>query len=100
MPAYVQYFLNIFIIEFFTRTFITREACDEKAAFLIKDNIIPVLIQESYSYIVYDETRFEFVVQFRLQLLSLNLKTTTLARKIHNNLASIIAYHEQLEDIS
>jgi len=26
--------------------------------------------------------------------------TTTFARKIHDNLASIIAYHEQLEDTS
>jgi len=100
MPVYVQYSLDIFIIEFFTRTSVTREACDEKAAFLIEDNIISVSIQESCSYIVYDETRFEFVVQFRLQSLSLNLKTTILARKIHDDLASIIAYHEQLEDTS
>jgi len=30
----------------------------------------------------------------------LNLKITTLARKIHDNLAFIIAYYEQLEDTS
>lgn len=100
MSAYVQYSLDIFIVEFFTRTSVTREACDEKAAFLIKNNIISVSIQESCSYIVYDKTRFEFVVQFRLQSLSLNLKIMILARKIHDNLASIIAYYEQLEDTS
>ncbi len=100
MSAYVQYFLDIFIVEFFTRTSVTREACDEKAAFLIENNIISVSIQESCSYIVYNETCFEFIVQFWLQSLSLNLKTTILARKIHDNLAFIIAYHEQLEDTS
>ncbi len=62
MSAYVQYFLNIFIVKFFTRTFVTREACDKKAAFLIEDNIISVSIQESCSYIIYDDTCFEFII--------------------------------------
>ncbi len=100
MPAYVQYSLDIFIAKFFTRTSATREACDEKAASLIEGNIIPVSIQESCSYIVYNETHFEFVVQFRLQSLSLNLKITALARKIHGNLAPTTAYYEQLGDTS
>lgn len=62
-----------------------HEACDEKVAVLIKDNIISVSIQESCSYIIYNETYFEFVVQFQLQSLLLNLKITILARKIHDN---------------
>ena len=77
-----------------------HEACDEKVAVLIKDNIISVSIQESCSYIIYNETYFEFVVQFQLQSLLLNLKITILARKIHDNLAFIIAYYEQLENTS
>ncbi len=71
-----------------------HEACDEKVAVLIKDNIISVSIQESCSYIIYNGTYFEFVVQFQLQSLLLNLKITILARKIHDNLAFIIAYYE------
>lgn len=100
MPAYVQYSLDISITEFFTRTSATREACDEKAASLVGGNIIPVPIQGSCSYTVYGGTRFEFVVQFRLQSLPLNLKTTALAREIHGNLAPTTAYHGQLGDTS
>ncbi len=94
MFAYVQYFLDIFIVKFFTRMSVTHEAYDKKAAFLIENNIISVSIQESCSYIVYNDTCFKFIVQFQLQSLSLSFTTTILARKIHDNLAFIIAYHE------
>ncbi len=98
MLTYVQYFLDSFIVEFFKRTSVTHETCNEKAASLIKDSIKSVSIQESCSYTVYDDIRFKFIVQFRIQ--SLSLETTTLASKIHDDLASITTYHEQLEDTS
>ena len=98
MSIYVQYFLNSFIIEFFKRTSVTREVCDEKAAFLIKDSIRSVSIQGSCSYTIYDDIRFKFIIQFRIQ--SLSLEITTLVRKIHDDLTLITAYHEQLEDMN
>ena len=98
MPAYVQYSLDSFIAEFFKRTSATREACNEKAASLVGGSIRPVPIQGSCSYTVYGGIRSEFIVQFRIQ--SLSLETTALARKIHGDLAPTTTYHEQLGDTS
>jgi hypothetical protein len=98
MPAYVQYSLNSSIAEFFKRTSATREACDEKAASLVGGSIRPVPIQGSCSYTVYGGIQSEFIVQFRIQ--SLSLETTALARKIHGDLAPTTTYHGQLGDTS
>ncbi|KAL9125885.1 MAG: hypothetical protein Q9217_004972 [Psora testacea] len=100
MPAYVEYSLESSIAEFFTKTSATREACDEKAASLVGCSVTPAPIQGSFSYTVYGGIRSDLVVQFRLQSLSLKLKTTALARKIHGNLAPSTTYHGQLGDAS
>jgi len=100
MPAYVEYSLEDKIAKFFTKTSATREACDEKAASLVGGSISPAPIQGDCSYTVYGGTHSEFVVQFRLQSLSLSLKTAALARKIHGKLAPITTYHGQLGDTS
>lgn len=100
MPAFVEYSLEDKTAKFFTKTSATREACDEKAASLMEGRISSAPIQGDCSYTVYGGIHFKFVVQFRLQSLSLRLETAALARKIHGNLAPITIYHEQLEDTS
>jgi len=100
MTAYVEYFLEDKIAKFFTKTSATREAYDEKAASLVGGSISPAPIQGDCSYTVYGGAHSEFVVQFRLQSLSLRLKTAALARKIHSSLAPTIIYHGQFGDTS
>jgi len=56
-------------------------------------SISPAPIQGDYTYTVYGGTHSESVVQFRLQSLSLSLKTAALARKIYSKLALITTYH-------
>jgi len=81
MSIYVNYSLDASIADFFTKTSVTREVCDGKAASLVGGRIIPVPIQGSCSYTVYGGPQLEFVVQFRLEPLPLSLKTAALARK-------------------
>ena len=63
-------------------------------------SISPAPIQGDCSYTVYGGAHSEFVVQFRLQSLSLGLKTAAFTRKIHGNLAPTTTYHGQLGDTS
>lgn len=100
MSVYVNYSLDASIADFFTKTSVTREVCDVKAASLVGGCIIPVPVQGSCSYTVYGGLQSEFVVQFRLESLPLNLRIAALARKIHGNLAPATTYHEQLGDIN
>lgn len=98
MTVYFEYSLEDKIAQFFTKTFTTREACDEKAASLVGGRISPVPIQGDCSYTVYGGSRSQSVVQFRLQSLPLSLKITALAKKIHGNLIFTTMYHGQLGD--
>ncbi|KAF3480664.1 uncharacterized protein GIQ15_06011 [Arthroderma uncinatum] len=98
--AYEVYSLDNAIDTLFKSTSATREACEEKAARLVGGKIIPVPIQGCCSYTVYAGAQSEFVVQFRLELLQLQLEIAALAHEIHGNLAPLTTYHGHLGDIN
>lgn len=58
--------------------------------------VVPVDIQGVCSYSVYAGPKLEYVVQFRLQSLKLNLETAALAREIYGPLAPSIEFHGTL----
>ena len=63
-------------------------------------SVSPAPIQGDCSYTIYGRIHSKFVIQFRLPLQSLRLKTAALARKIHGNLVPTTTYDGQLGDIS
>lgn len=87
MSTYPEYSLDTAITEFFTQTSATRSECDTKAGDLVGGAVIPVTVQGNCSYTVYAGPDSEFVVQFRLKSLMLELETATLAREIYGSLA-------------
>jgi hypothetical protein len=101
MSAYPEYSLDVAIAEFFSQTSASREACDTKAKNLAGGEVVPVAVQGNCSYSVYAGSNFEFVVQFRLKSLMLDLEIVTLAREIYGYLAPSASLHGQLgEDAS
>jgi hypothetical protein len=74
------------VINFSKKATTTRSACDAFAKELIGCNMALVDVQEVCSYTVYAGSDQEFVVQFRLRSLALNLETIALAQKIHGDL--------------
>ncbi|KAJ6115947.1 hypothetical protein N7523_006364 [Penicillium sp. IBT 18751x] len=75
------------IAEFFEKTSATRQACDAFAKEHLGGDVVPVPIQGECSYTVYAGVDAEYVVQFRLKTLELNMKTSSLAREIYGNYA-------------
>lgn len=71
------------IADFFEKTTATRLACDTSAREHISGNVVPVAVQGVCSYTVYAGHNSEFVVQFRLASLQLNMEIAKLARNIH-----------------
>ena len=67
-----QYAVDDEIAKFFTKTPVTREACDRLAKELVGgDRVIPVAVQGACSYTVYAGSDSSHVVQFRLKSLEL-----------------------------
>ncbi|KAI1123160.1 hypothetical protein F5Y10DRAFT_252364 [Nemania abortiva] len=91
-----EYSVDLEIALFFGQTSATQPQCDASAKQLIGGNVVPVAVQGVCSYTVYAGQNQEFVVQFRLKSLSLNLETVTLARKIYGSLAPDVSFHGQL----
>lgn len=98
MAACEIYSLDGSIEKLFKSTSATREACDEKAASLVGGELRPVPIQGDSSYTVYGGVAEEFVVQFRLEQISLKAEIANLAREIHGNFAPVTTYHGHLGD--
>src|SRR6266536_6376765 len=95
-----EYSLDKEIIHFFGKTSATRSACDASAKELVGGNVVPVAVQGACSYTVYAGPNQDFVVQFRLRSLRLNLETMSLDRKIHGHLAPQISFEGQIgEDV-
>lgn len=98
MAAFEVYSLDAAIEKIFESTSSTRDACDERAASLVGGKITAVPIQGNCSYTVYGGPEDEFVVQFRLEQLPLNLETATLAHQVHGKSAPLTTYHGLLGD--
>lgn len=89
------------IATFFTKTFVSREACDRLAKELVGgDSVVPVVVQGTCSYTVYAGHDLSHVVQFRLKSLELKEQTATLARRIFGSLAPDVTFRQQLGDES
>ncbi|CAG8075534.1 unnamed protein product [Penicillium salamii] len=87
------------IAEFFAQTTTTQAKCNTKARELVGGDVIPVGIQGSCSYTVYAGTKQEFVVQFRLRPVLLEMKTVALARQIYESLVPWTTCHGHMGDM-
>jgi hypothetical protein len=61
------------IVAFFEKTTTTRSACDNYASEHLSGNVTPVDVQGVCSYTVYASPNAEFVAQYRLKSLALNM---------------------------
>lgn len=96
--AAMEYSLDTAIADFFAQTLATRQDCDVKAKDLVGGEVVPVTVQGNCSYSVYAGPKLEFVVQFRLKSLILQLETAKMAHKIYGSLAPKVVFHGQLGD--
>jgi len=90
--AYSEYSVDAEIEAFFTKTSATRVACHARAAELAGGNIVPVQVQGACSYSVYAGPDLEYVVQFRLASLALNLEVTSQAAEIYGPFAPSVSF--------
>lgn len=81
---------------FFTKTTVTRSACDLRATELVDGGLQLVPTQGACSYTVYAGTTLSSVIQFRLKSLALPLKTMELARQVYGKLAPEVALQGQI----
>jgi hypothetical protein len=98
MSTYPEYSLDIEIAEFFSKTSTTRHACDAKAKTLVGGQVTPVPIQGNCSYTVYAGPSSEYVIQFRLRSLKLEIETATSARDIYGSLVPSTEFFGELGD--
>ncbi|KAK5998058.1 hypothetical protein PT974_00429 [Cladobotryum mycophilum] len=98
--AYEEYSVEKEIAEFFGKTSVTRSACDARAKELVGGDVSIVNVQGACSYTVYAGPDLEYVVQFRLKSLKLDLGTLTLARTIYGSLAPSASFKGQMGDES
>ncbi|KAI1382154.1 hypothetical protein F4677DRAFT_17020 [Hypoxylon crocopeplum] len=93
---YQEYSAEAEIASFFTKTSTTRSACEARARELVGGSVVPVKVQGCCSYSVYAGAGLEFVVQFRLKSLKLNIETATLANKVYGVLAPSVSFEGQI----
>lgn len=91
-----EYAVDFEIEQFFGKTSATRSECDALAKQLVGGNVVLVAVQGVCSYTVYAGQCQEFVVQFRLKSLALDLETATLSQKIYGPLTPEVSFHGQL----
>ncbi|KAJ5545237.1 hypothetical protein N7535_006380 [Penicillium sp. DV-2018c] len=84
------------IVAFFEKTTATRSACDNYASELLGGNVAPVNVQGVCSYTVYAGPNAEYVVQFRLKSLALNMKIISLAQTIYGTLVPQVSFKGQI----
>ncbi|KLU90688.1 hypothetical protein MAPG_10540 [Magnaporthiopsis poae ATCC 64411] len=96
-----QYAVDNEMATFFTKTPVSREACDSLAKELVGgDSVVPVAVQGACSYTVYAGHDLNYVVQFRLKSLELKGQTAALARRIFGALVPDVSFRRQLGDES
>ena len=84
------------IAAFFSKTTVTRSACDLRAAELVDGGLEPVRIQGVCSYTVYAGPNLSSIVQFRLKSLALPLETIKLAHQVYGELAPEVVLQGQI----
>lgn len=84
------------IVAFFEKTTTTRSACDNYASEHVGGNVTPVDVQGVCSYTVYAGPGAEFVVQYRLKSLALNMDIMNLAEAIYGTLIPQISFKGQI----
>jgi hypothetical protein len=83
----LEYSVDVEIEAFFLKTSATSAACDSRASELAGGKVVPVEVQGVYSYSVYAGPELEYVVQFRLESLTLKTEVVSLATEIYGSLA-------------
>lgn len=81
---------------FFTKTTVTRSACDLRAIQLVDGGLQLVPIQGACSYTVYAGPTLGSVIQFRLKSLALPSKTMELAHQVYGRLAPKVTLQGQI----
>lgn len=76
----------------------TRAECHTRAAELAGDNIVPVQVQGVCSYSLYAGPELEYVVQFRLTSLALNVEVTSRAVEVYGPLAPSVSFEGTVGD--
>ncbi|WVN91162.1 uncharacterized protein L203_106416 [Cryptococcus depauperatus CBS 7841] len=84
------------IVAFFKKTTTTRSACDNYASERLGGYITSVDVQGVCSYTVYAGLDAEFVVQYRLKSLALNMDMMKLANAIYGTLTPQISFEGQI----
>ncbi|PPJ52944.1 hypothetical protein CBER1_11655 [Cercospora berteroae] len=86
------------VAAFFTKTTVTRDACDLRAKEIVTSGLQLVPTQGACSYTVYGGTTLGSVIQFRLKSVALPLKTMELARQVYGKFAPKVALEGQIGD--
>ncbi|KAJ5950451.1 uncharacterized protein N7479_008864 [Penicillium vulpinum] len=84
------------ITAFFEKTTTTRSACDNYASKHLRGNVTPVDVQGVCSYTVYAGPNAEFVVQYRLKSLALNMDIMNLVKAIYGTLTLHISFKGEI----
>lgn len=87
------------IANFFAKTSTSSNACNEKAISIVGGRVEPVAVQGNCSYSIYAGWKLEYVFQFRLSSLPLNIETLQLARKIHGSVVPVISTYGQMNGV-
>jgi hypothetical protein len=84
------------VAAFFTKTTVTRSACDLRAVELVGGGLQLVPVQGACSYTVYAGPTLGSVIQFRLKSLALPLKTMELAHQVYGKFVPEVALQGQI----
>lgn len=98
--TYSQYSVEGEISNFFAKTSATRLDCDARAEELVGGNATRVDVQGNCSYSVYAGPCLEYVVQFRLKSLQLNMEILSLATQVYGSLTPTVSFEGQVGDES
>ncbi|KAF9766949.1 hypothetical protein IL306_000545 [Fusarium sp. DS 682] len=97
---YSQYSVEDEISNFFAKTSASRPDCDARAEELVGGMATPVNVQGNCSYSVYAGPCLDYVVQFRLKSLKLDMKIASLASQVYGSLAPTVSFEGQVGDES
>ncbi|OAA34770.1 Protein kinase-like domain protein [Metarhizium rileyi] len=98
--VYSQYSVEDEISNFFAKTSACRSDCDARAEELVGGRATAVDVQGNCSYSVYAGPYLEYLVQFRLKSLQLDLKTVSLARHVYGCYAPTVSFEGHVGDES
>src|SRR4051794_25699136 len=97
-PEYSEYSVNAELDAFFHKTSAARLACDIRARELTGGKVVPIEVQGVCSYSVYAGPNLEYVVQFRLESLSLKIEVALLASEIYGSLVPNVSFEGEVGD--